>query len=99
LWAGEHPNALIGMQQSGTAGFVADNIINLDGKVNAEVLSYMKKGQRGAYIAHSTITHIADWHEFADVLMSESEQYGDKYTLVDSFNLLRIYQRIPSKLK
>lgn len=99
LWAAEHPNALVGMQQSGTTGFVADNIVNLDGKVNAEVLGYMKKGQRGAYIANSTITHIADWHEFADVLMSESEQYGDKYTLVDSFNLLRIYERIPSKLK
>lgn len=99
LWAGEHPNELVGMQQSGTAGFVADNIVNLDGKVNAEVLGYMKKGQRGAYIANSNITHIADWHEFADVLMSESEQYGVKYTLVDSFNLLRFYQRIPSKLK
>ena len=94
LWAKAHPNALVGMQQSGTAGFVADNVVNLDGKVNAEVLRYMKRGERGKYIAEGPITHIADWYEFADVLRIESARYGNNYRLVDSFRLLSIYERV-----
>lgn len=93
LWASAHKNAVVGMQQSGTAGFVADNIVNLDGKVNAEVLDSMKQGKRGAYITKSTITHIADWDEFAGVLVDEAKDYGGSFAISDSFKLLRIYER------
>jgi hypothetical protein len=94
LWANAHKSAVVGMQQSGTAGFVADNIVNLDGKVNAEVLESMKQGKRGEYIANSNITHIADWYEFADVLRNEAKRYSRTYQLVDSFRLLRIYELV-----
>lgn len=93
LWANAHKNVVVGMQQSGTAGFVADNIVNLDGKVNAEVLDSMKQGKRGAYISNSNITHIADWYEFAGVLVNETKGYGVSFAVSDSFRLLRIYER------
>ena len=35
-WAAQRPEKKIGMFQSGTATFVASNVMNLDGKVNPE---------------------------------------------------------------
>jgi hypothetical protein len=93
LWAENHANEVIGMQQSGVAGFVADNVINLDGKVNAEVLDHMKQNKRGEYIAKSNIAILADWKEFAEVLRNEAREYGADFTPFDSIGLVTFYKR------
>jgi hypothetical protein len=94
LWARAHAKSTIGMQQSGITSFVADNVTNLDGKVNADALEAMKKYARGAYIEKQQFDYLMDWDEFARVLVNESEHYGGKYKLVDSVGLVRMYQRI-----
>ncbi len=93
LWAKQHPAEVIGMQQSGVAGFVTDNVVNLDGKVNAEVLAAMKKQKRGAYIASAPITILADWKEFAEVLRAEAKAAGADFKPIDSIGLVTIYKR------
>ncbi|MBS1902417.1 MAG: hypothetical protein JSS75_01780 [Bacteroidetes bacterium] len=93
LWARKHPAASVGMQQSGIASFVSDNVVNLDGKVNADVLLAMKHGARGRYIDSSGIAYLADWTTFAEVLVQEAEAAGTPFTLVDSVGLVRIYRR------
>jgi len=42
-WALLRSNEVIGMGQSGTAGFIAPNVMNLDGKVNFAALQAKQK--------------------------------------------------------
>jgi hypothetical protein len=66
VWAAQHPTEKIGMLQSGVAGFVASegmpvpNVLNLDGKVNADALRAHQQGRLPEYIRNEHITYIAD---------------------------------------
>lgn len=84
MWAKAHPADRVGMDQSGTAGFVADNVVNLDGKVNAEALQALHHHTMGEYLKQSNITYLADWPEFVAQLSSEAEKAGVHYAPVDS---------------
>ena len=66
LWANAHPNEKIGMLQSGIAGFVAPNVINLDGKVNAAALRAHQQGRLAEYLRHEHFTYIADEKPFIE---------------------------------
>jgi hypothetical protein len=56
------------MLQSGLAGFVAPNVVNLDGKVNAAALEAHERGELGKYIKSEGFTFLADWKPFVEDL-------------------------------
>jgi hypothetical protein len=93
-WAEAHPMSKIGMQQSGTASFVAPNVVNLDGKVNPDALSARKSHTMGAYIARERFDYLVDWPEFVSVLAQEASHYNAPYRKVDSLQGLQIYQLV-----
>jgi len=66
FWANAHPNEKIGMLQSGIASFVAPNIINLDGKVNADALRAHQQGRLADYLRDQHFTYIADEKPFIE---------------------------------
>lgn len=61
----------IGMAQSGISGYFFDNVVNLDGKVNAEALSAIKKNKLYDYIQNESITVLIEWKEWFDLLPPE----------------------------
>jgi hypothetical protein len=83
-WAEQHPTYKIGMTSSGTAGFMSDNVVNLDGKVNYDALLARRNDSLGAYVVHSGIDVIADWEGNARPIISKAEQFGFTYKPVDS---------------
>jgi len=95
VWAREHAPQLVGMNQSGTSGFVADNVINLDGKVNADALHALKNNTMGAYLKNANIAYIADWPEFSIRLAKEAQKEGVTFVLSDSLKngKILIYKR------
>ena len=54
-------DARIGCWQSGTVGFFNDNVINLDGKVNSETISYLKSKQMDLYLDKKNIQILFDF--------------------------------------
>jgi hypothetical protein len=93
-WALQFPKAKIGMEQSGTAGYVSQNIVNLDGKVNYEALEARRKGDLGGYIARMKFDYIADWKEKAESMARSVQTYGMKYEFIDSIGRVQIFKRI-----
>jgi hypothetical protein len=89
-----HPDQKIGMDQSGTAGFIAPNVINLDGKVNYEALMANKVDDIGSYVLKEKIDYIADWKPFSEAIVASASRYGAKFEAVDSIGLVIIYKRI-----
>ena len=81
------------MLQSGIAGFTADNVFNLDGKVNSDALDAIRADTLGRYIVSQHFTHLMDWDEFARRMVDEATIAGGCYRLVDSIGLVRIYER------
>ena len=92
-WASKHEGR-IGMGQSGTAGFIASNIVNLDGKVNPDALRARKAGRIGEYIANEHIEYLADWLLVVDPLVRAAHNAGAEYQRVDSVGYLLIYRRV-----
>ncbi len=94
LWAQQHPNETIGMEQTGTSGYFASNIVNLDGKVNFEALQARQRHDIGAYIIKRDLDYVADWPEIALPMIKSAEDHGAKFTLVDSIDRVMIFKRI-----
>jgi hypothetical protein len=93
FWAREHPNATIGVYQSGTAGYLADNVVNLDGKVNLEALRARQHDSLGAYIKRKRFDYLADEWDFMVYLLGDSTKFNLKYSLIDTIRFVRIYGR------
>ncbi len=91
MWAKQHPQELMGVTSSGTAGFVADNVINLDGKVNADALHSRIDHTLGDYVISSGITVLADWD--IKIVNEQMKQYRAKYELFDSIGTLGLYRK------
>lgn len=89
-----HPNERIGMEQAGTAGFMAPNIVNLDGKVNFDALKARLGGDIGRYIEDEHLDYIADNHPLADPMLASAAKHGGKFVAVDSFGLIILYKRV-----
>jgi hypothetical protein len=54
----------IGAHQSGTLGYFRDNVVNLDGKVNAEALAYEPFGSEARlwqYLDQKQVDYVIDW--------------------------------------
>jgi hypothetical protein len=58
----------VGAFQSGVVGFFNTNVVNLDGKVNRDVLSYLEKDEIHLYIDAEKVDIIIDW---AGVIQTE----------------------------
>ncbi len=93
LWAKSHPQSRVGMCQSGVAGFTADNVWNLDGKVNHDALLALKNHTMHAYLDTTRFDYLADWLDFMHNFL-EVSQSANRYRQIDSFKLVRIYQRV-----
>lgn len=92
-WAETVAPARVGMDQSGTAGFVASNVVNLDGKVNISALRARQKEDIGAYVAKEQFEYIADWQEKIDEITGSAKRHGATYILHDSVGRVKIYKR------
>jgi hypothetical protein len=97
VWAREHPDYRIGMMQSGIAGFTADNVVNLDGKVNFAALQALRKDSLGQYIVQESFTHLMDWDRFVREMTIKATAAGGCYTLQDSVELVRMYRNCALK--
>ncbi len=65
---------VVGVFNSGVAGFVNPNVINLDGKVNKEILPYLESDNIDRYLEdNQQITLILDWSKL--IRRRISEQY------------------------
>lgn len=91
-WANSHSNERIGMLQSGITGFIAPNVVNLDGKVNAEALRAHQHGQLGEYIRKEGFTYIADWKPFVEdvaQICRHNELFFDSVGMVGRIQLMK----------
>ena len=91
-WAETVAPARVGMDQSGTAGFIASNVVNLDGKVNIRALRAREKEDIGAYVAQERFEYIADWQEKIDEISGSAKRHGITYVLHDSIGRVKIYK-------
>jgi hypothetical protein len=92
IWASKHPDEKIAMLQSGIASFIAPNIINLDGKVNADALRAHQKGRLAAYLRDENFTYIADWKPFIEdiaAITRKDELYFDSVGMIDKILLMK----------
>ncbi len=94
LWAKSHAPVIVGMEQSGIAGFAADNVWNLDGKMNPDALRAMQTATLPKYIESQKFGYLADWDNVVGELL-DSAKARNNYTLIDSIERVRIYRRIP----
>jgi hypothetical protein len=94
-WAAAMPHASVGMEQSATASFVSDNVVNLDGKVNFDALRYRVAGRIGEYIAEKRFDYIADWIAFSGPLVQHADESGVHYTAQDTIGSVVIFRRVP----
>ncbi len=93
IWAREHPQAKIGMTQSGIASFLSPNVINLDGKVNVEALSAIQHSDIGTYIVSSKLDYINDWIGLSGPLVLSASQHGAVFEPIDTLDAVIIYKR------
>ena len=61
---------LVGAYQTGTVGFFNQNVINLDGKVDAQALYARTHGGIGTYIDSQHIDVLVEWPEFQKSLLA-----------------------------
>jgi hypothetical protein len=93
-WALQHPDTRVGMYQSGTASFVAPNVVNLDGKVNPDALHARVSDSIGHYIVSERLEYLADWKQYVTELAAHAERFGVRYELHDSVLPMYIYRRV-----
>jgi hypothetical protein len=92
LWARAHPTERIGMLQSGVAGFIAPNVINLDGKVNAEALRAHQQGRLAEYLRNEHFTYIADDKPLIEDIAEMARNhnlYFDSTGMIGSIQLMK----------
>lgn len=93
LWARGVAPEKVGMTSSGTANFVSDNVVNLDGKVNPDALKARKAGTLGEYVVDADIKYVADWKETADMIASQAARRGVTYRKVHSIGPILVLER------
>jgi hypothetical protein len=94
LWAEGHPTEKIGMTSSGIAGFMSDNVVNLDGKVNFDAMKARHADSLEAYIVHSGITVLSSSDN--DLISNLEKKFGTEFTPIDTAHEI-IYYRLKSK--
>ena len=83
-------NEYVAAGQSGTLGFFRDKVVNMDGKVNNEVLKY--KGRAIEYLEKKRIHWLCDWKFFTDLYLGkEPEKKG--WRLVSKYGEFYLYHK------
>jgi hypothetical protein len=90
-WAEQHPEHKVGMTSSGVAGFISNNVVNLDGKVNYDALLARHHDSLGYYVVNSGIDVLADWEGNARPIITQAERLGVTYKVVDSLGVSGLY--------
>ncbi len=94
VWVREHPNDLIGMEQTGLTGFWSEKVVNLDGKVNFDALAARKKADIGSYVVARNFEYIADWENLSLPIVESAEKHGATFERIDSVGKVIIFKRI-----
>jgi len=66
----------IGAQQSGVLGFFHQNVVNLDGKIDAEALKSLRENRLGAYVERERIDVLVDWPENLQSVLQQTTGWG-----------------------
>ncbi len=74
--------AYVGSRQSGTLGFFREHVVNLDGKVNSEVLPY--QGRVSEYLENHSIEWFCDWPEYATLCLGPQPELNGWYKVAES---------------
>jgi len=93
IWSKQHSADRIGILQSGIAGFVAPNVINLDGKVNVAALRAHQQGKLGEYIKREHFLYIADWKDFVEDIAAMAREAGAPYDSIGRIGHFQIMRR------
>ncbi len=87
-------DALVGAKQSGTLGYCRDNVVNLDGKVNAQV------DRRGfvmsKYLRDSNINWLCDWNWMVVPDLTGKDPQSNGWELVAKAKKFVLYHRVES---
>jgi hypothetical protein len=94
VWIKENipPSATVGMFQSGTTGFFNRNVVNLDGKVNADALRALQEGRISRYVDSMKFDYLIDWDFYLRQAMADSAtraHYVPADTVVGTFIVLK----------
>ena len=81
------------MLQSGIAGFIAPNVTNLDGKVNAAALRAHQEARLGEYLREERFTYLAYWKPFVEDLASIGRQANLEFDSVGRIGHFQIMRR------
>jgi hypothetical protein len=92
-WAQQHPNARIGMAQTGITGFFSSNVTNLDGKVNIDALRSMQHSEIGEYVKEKEFDYIADIIINSGPITGSAAKFGANYERVDSVDEIIIFKK------
>ena len=82
-------NVAVGAFQSGTFCFFRRNVVNLDGKVNAEVGKRMSFAERLDYLDRIGVRWVCDW----EVFLRPMREHGDRWERVGSRGIFEIWRR------
>lgn len=73
------PGVAVASKQSGTLGYFRDNVINLDGKVNGDVMAYLRPPEAlPKYLVDKGIDWHVDWDDAALTLQLEQDHQWAK---------------------
>lgn len=93
-WAASQ-TGYVGMSQTGLTGFIAPNVVNLDGKVNAEVLKARFEDRLGEYVKREDIRYLADWPLEVNPIVEEARRKGVQFNRIGNIDRIIIYERAP----
>jgi hypothetical protein len=83
----------VGMTSSGTASFMSTNVVNLDGKVNADALIARQRDELGEYVVGADISYVADWKNTGAKIAEQARRVGADYRLIDSIGPIFVFKR------
>ena len=94
VWIAESlpPTATVGMFQSGTTAFFNSNVVNLDGKVNADALRALQQGRISRYVDSMEFDYLIDWDYYLRQALADSAtraHYRPVDTVVGTFIVMK----------
>jgi hypothetical protein len=81
------------MFQSGLTSFMTQNVINLDGKVNADALAARKSNRLAEYLIASNCKYLADWPDDVRPLAKRTGELGVRFDSIRTVGSVHIYER------
>jgi hypothetical protein len=92
------PQTQVAAGQSGTLGYFRDNVINLDGKVNAAVLAHHPWNRHEStvwmYLNRQQVNYVCDIASLVEIYIANDPEH-ERWTLVASNGDFQLYYRQP----